>query len=895
MDDLLQEFLIESNENLGQLDQEIVELEANPEDTEILKSIFRTIHTVKGSCGFLGLGRMEKVAHVAEDALGRMRDGVLSVTPATIDPVLRAIDTIQEILRSIEETETEPEGDDTEIIENLQRVLRGEVDVDGNGDPVEETPTATAESSETPEAPAEVIDDPAPAAAPVDLIDDPAPEEEPAPPEPVAPPPRPEVQAPAPTPRSPRKKEPAAASPSQPSIASKSIRVDISILDRLMNRVGELVLTRNQLSQLSQNDENSPYKLAILELNRVTTDLQEAVMQTRMREIGNAWKRIPRIIRDLCASSGKQIDLEMVGAETELDRQVLDAIEDPLLHMVRNSADHGIETPDIRRAAGKPEKGTIKLNARHEGGFIVIEITDDGAGIDVFRVRQKAINQGLLDPGEVGAISEEHILNFIFEPGFSTAKEVTSVSGRGVGMDVVRTRIQSIGGTVSLSTKMGQGTTVHIKIPLTLAIISALIVSAGGQSFAIPQVGVVELVRLSGDNRKLIETVNGARAMRLRGKLLSLVNLSDILGLPPDTNEECSDEYVIIIQVEKREFGLVVKAVHDTEEIVVKPLGRYASNLSIYAGTTILGDGRVILILDTTGLANRSEINQQGDAITAEQLQKIDTSALPADRERVNLLLFYSREDARQALPLSLVSRLEEFEVKDLERSGDRYLIQYRGQLMPILSADPSYQIGSVDPQPVIVFSEGERVLGLAVHQISDIVQDRIHIEMKGARPGIIGTAVVDEKATDVLDLHHYLRQTQQDWFTDHADGTARSLDLLVVDDSDFFRNLLGPIITGSGHRVTFARDGEEALGILDQSSPFDAILSDLDMPKLDGFELIQKIRERESHRGVPVIALTGNTSAACRQRALESGFNQYIPKIDKDAVLDAIQHIGAS
>ncbi len=888
MDELLKEFLVESNENLSQLDQEIVELEANPEDTEILKSIFRTIHTVKGSCGFLGLSRMEKVAHHAEDALGKMRDGVLAVIPETIDPVLKAIDIIQEILQVIEETQVEPDGDDSEIIEDLKRVLAGDFTVsESSPEASEPSPESAPQAPETPNQEAEQAPQPQ-AESPAEPVQEPeAPPPAPAPPEPQnATPPAPKAQSPAPAKK--------AQGASQPSVASKSIRVDISILDRLMNRVGELVLTRNQLSQLAQSDENSPYKLAILELNRVTTELQEAVMQTRMREIGNAWKRIPRILRDLCSSSGKQIDLEMIGADTELDRQVLDAIEDPLLHMVRNSADHGVEAPDIRKAAGKPEKGKITLNARHEGGFIVIEITDDGAGIDVFRVRQKAINQGLLDPSDVGVLSEEHILNFIFEPGFSTAQQVTSVSGRGVGMDVVKTRIQSIGGTVSLSTKMGQGTTVHIKIPLTLAIISALIVSSGHHSFAIPQVGVVELVRVSDENRHLIETVNGARAMRLRDKLLSLVRLSDVLGLDRPSDEVRNDEYVIIIQVEKREFGLIVDAVHDTEEIVVKPLGRYASNLNVYAGTTILGDGRVILILDTTGLANKSEILNLSEGKVNEAATKVEHTDIQLDRESVNLLLFHSNEGTRHALPLSLVSRLEEFDSKDIEQSAGRYLIQYRGHLMPLIPADSCYQVGSVDPQPVIVFSDADRVLGLAVHQISDIVQDRIEIEMKANLPGILGTAVIDGLATDVLDLHHFLRQTQQDWFATTQMKTKKHLDLLVVDDSDFFRNLLGPIIVGGGHKVVFAKDGQEALQILESNgNAFDAVLSDLDMPKLNGFELVKHIRQREDYSELPVIALTGHTSDASREKALESGFNNFITKIDKDAVLDAICELG--
>src|SRR4051812_7616005 len=464
MDDLLRDFLTESNENLQQLDQDVVALEKNPGDSRLINGIFRTIHTIKGTCGFIGLVRLETIAHAAESVLSAVRDGTLSVSGSVISEVLRSVDVIKSLLAHLEKTSEEPVGDDSAIIARLNACL-------------ESKPLPTTSI---------VVDA---AAAPV--VED-----------------------------------------TRNTLGDSSVRVHVDLLDNLMMLVGELVLDRNRLTQLTANLDDSVFAAPVQHLSRVTTDLQEAVMKTRMQPIGGAWTKLPRIVRDLAQMSGKQISLDMVGAETELDRQILQAIADPLTHMIRNSADHGVEMPSARMAAGKPPMGTVRLKAYHEGGHVVIEVSDDGAGISVARVREKAIERGLVTREAAEQMHDNQIQRFIFEPGFSTAQKLTNVSGRGVGMDVVKTNIEKIGGQVELHSTEGQGTSVRIKIPLTLAIIPALIVTVAGQRYAIPQVNLLELVGLDGQEaKKNIEMLHGAPVYRLRGRLLQLVYLDKVLGV----------------------------------------------------------------------------------------------------------------------------------------------------------------------------------------------------------------------------------------------------------------------------------------------------------------------------------------------------------------------------
>jgi two-component system chemotaxis sensor kinase CheA len=677
-----------------------------------------------------------------------------------------------------------------------------------------------------------------------------------------------------------------------------------------MTLVSELVLTRNQLLQLARHAENSAFAVPLQRLSQITSDLQEGVMKTRMQPIGNAWNKLPRLVRDLARDLGKKIELTMLGAETELDRQVLELIKDPLTHMVRNSGDHGLETPAERRAAGKSETGRITLNAFHEGGHIIIEISDDGRGLPVDKIRAKALQKGLATEAELAGMSEAQILRFIFRPGFSTAAAVTSVSGRGVGMDVVKTNIEKIGGAIELSSRLGQGSTFTIKIPLTLAIASALIVQSGGERFAIPQLSVVELVRASAggsnsqaeEGQSRIELINDTPVLRLRDRLLPLVNLRDMLQLAAPEGElppagDDGARYIVVTQVGTSTCGIIVDAVFDTEEIVVKPVAPILRHVTMFSGNTILGDGSVIMILDPNGIARATGI-AGGEARGGEVPAGKRMAEGLHSSDRTALLIFRAGGPEPKAVPLGLVARLEHIDRDRIETSAGQPVTQYRGRLMPLVPL-----AGTIDmtrqSHPVLVFSDvdramgRDRTMGLVVDEILDVAEDSLRVELAGDRPGLLGTAVIDGKATDVIDTVYWLRQAFQDWFGGHGAGPARSRGasrLLVVEDSDFFRNLLVPALSAAGYEVTAAADAAQALRLREAGVTFDAIVSDIEMPDMNGMEFIRRVRAEGNWADLPVIALSGRTDPETIAAGRDAGFTDYVEKFERDALLASLQ-----
>ena len=578
------------------------------------------------------------------------------------------------------------------------------------------------------------MDEPAPAA---EAKPEPVVEKAPEPVKPAAPAPKPEAA-------------PMAMSDDPQGIATtQSIRVSVDVLEGLMTLVSEMVLTRNQLLQISRNREDSAFATPLQRLSTLTGELQDSVMKTRMQPIGAAWKKLPRLVRDLSYELGKKIDLVMEGEGTELDRQVLELIRDPLTHMVRNSADHGLESTDERVQLGKPANGQIKLAAFHEGGYIVIRISDNGRGLNTGRIREKIIEKGLASRGEVEGMSDQQIHRFIFAPGFSTAAKVTNLSGRGVGMDVVRTNIEQIGGQIDLTSIVGQGTTFTIKIPLTLAIVSALIVGAGGQKFAVPQTSVLELVRTGANAEHRIEKINDSLVLRLRDKLLPLVQLGPTLQLEAAVDEDAT--FVMVIQVGERRYGLVVADVLDTEEIVVKPLATILRDVDVFSGATILGDGSVVLILDPNALSERA-----GNMLEEKQAEDSEEVVETGDSAKVAMLLFKAGSGAPKAVELEHITRLEHVEVEKIERMDGRAALQYRGKLMPILGLNGVHDIMNEGIQPLLVFTGEGYAMGLAVDEIVDVVEDRLQIELSADRPGVRGTAVVSGRACEILDVDYY-------------------------------------------------------------------------------------------------------------------------------------------
>ena len=950
MDDLLSEFITETSESINEVDMQLVEFEKDPQNEAILGNIFRLVHTVKGTCGFLGLPRLESVAHAGENVLDKYRDKALSVTPEGVSLVLKCIDTIRGLVEELAETAAEPEGNDAELIAQLNALAGGEgapspkvdamtsenaaptpttsdqgfpvaaellaeyEEVSGGGEADEAPATSTegfpvaaellAEYEEvtggatmTPEeeAAAEVA---ANAEMEAMLADADAAEAADAADAAQAAETAQALAASASVPAKTEEKKSEAAKPTAKEAVAvqASLRVNVDVLENLMTMVSEMVLTRNQLLQMIRGNEDSEFTVPIQRLSHITTDLQEGVMKTRMQPIGNAWSKLPRIVRDLALETGKKIDLQMLGAETELDRQVLDLIKDPLTHMVRNSADHGLEVPADRQAAGKREMGTITLNAYHEGGHIIIQIEDDGKGLPMERIRNKCIENGLLTEAELETLTDQQIQQYIFKAGFSTAEKVTSVSGRGVGMDVVRTNIEKIGGTIELKSEEGKGSTFTIKIPLTLAIVAALIVESCGEKFAVPQISVLELVRASSRSEFNIEVINESPVLRLRNRLLPLVNLGDLLDLSGDKKRrDLSEEtFIIVAQVGTYSFGIIVDRVFDTEEIVVKPTAPILRHIPFYSGNTILGDGSVIMILDPNGIASATgEASGPGDNTSVSE----EETAVGGDGgERVSMLIFRAGGNELKAVPLALVARLEEIEMSEVEVSHGEHMVQYRGQLMPMVPFNTTHQWKTEGRQAVLVFTERDRSMGLVVDEIVDIVEDRLKVEITADTPGLIGSAVIDGHATDVVDAGYYLTKAFPDWFGGgNTQGMISGKRALLVDDSPFFRNLLAPLLSVAGFSVTTAESATDALKLRENGSSFDVIISDIEMPQMDGFAFAQEVRGDPRWGNVPMVALSAHASDQDFERGRSVGFNDYVAKTDREELMRSLAHTVSS
>jgi len=556
---------------------------------------------------------------------------------------------------------------------------------------------------------------------------------------------------------------------------------------------------------------------------------------------------------------------------------------------VRNCADHGIDPPAERIAAGKLHGGTIRLSACHQGGHIIIAIADDGRGLDIARIRAKAIEVGLANEAEMVAKSEAEICNFIFTPGFSTAAQVTSISGRGVGMDVVRSNIEEIGGTVDLKSVRGAGTTFTIKIPLTLAIVAALIVEAAGERFAIPQLSVLELVRVGGRGEHRIERIKDTPVLRLRDRLLPLLYLKEVLRLGVPGSEE---GFVVVTQVGNQIFGVIVDGVFHTEEIVIKPMSSKLRHIAVFSGTTILGDGSVIMIIDPNGVAQA--LGRAAQAAIAAAPDRQDNEEI-ADEDKVSLLVFRAGSQQPKAVPLSLVTRLEEIDCRRIEISDGRHLVQYRDQLMPLLRIDNETGLKSEGAQPILVFSDHGRSMGLVVDEIVDIVEDRLDIEVTSNRPGVLGFAVVKGSTTEIVDVGHFLPQAFEDWFRRRDASAVRpARTVLLVDDSAFFRDMLAPLIKAAGYRVIAAGSAAEALATLKSSTKFDLIVTDIEMPDMDGFALAEAVRGTPGSAAIPIIALAAMVSTEVIERGRAVGFHDFVAKFDRTGLIAAIKEQSA-
>jgi two-component system chemotaxis sensor kinase CheA len=770
---ILREFLAESFENLAQVEHDLVVLERDPEDRKRLAGIFRAIHTIKGTCGFFGLTKLEALSHAGENLLSRLRTGELHLTPEIAGTLLEMVDAIRSILTSLESSRVEGDWDITGLVAQLVRL------------------DATVETAPAPDPSPRAADSgsaPPPSTIPTQIPN-------PGPPrggllDPLIAAGKLDPEAVALAAQQQRLGDPrrigeilvdngalkpqdvldallihGESAPTTP--GETTIRVDVTLLDLLMNLVGELVLARNQLLLNVASAELADLPGTTQRLNLITTELQEGIMKTRMQPIANLCHALPRLVRDVALACGKEVRLELEGVDTELDRTIIEAIRDPITHMIRNAIDHGVEAPEARTAVGKKREGRIVVRAWHEGGKVHLEISDDGAGLSVERIRAKATAQGLVPAERATRMSDREWAQVIFQPGFSTADRVTSVSGRGVGMDVVKTNVERIGGTIEIESRQGIGTTIRVRIPLTLAIVPALVVSVADERYAIPQVHLVELIRVEGDMDSVaITTAAEAVLLRYRGGLLPLIDLARILDVPGADPERATIRPIAVVQADGVTFGIRVDAIESSQEIVVKSLGDPLRQIPVFAGATILGDGRVALILDIPGIARHSGINLRGHgAVGPDSVEKAPAPEIDLET------LVLCRAGRSVAIYQTQISRLEEFPAGMVERLGERRVVQYRGGLLPLVSlatllgepvGDPptggAEGTGARDQEivRVIVVESAGRALGLAVEEIVEILREPVTLS-DSPRAGIRGSAVIRGHATDLLDLESLL------------------------------------------------------------------------------------------------------------------------------------------
>jgi len=1047
MDDLISEFVEETSEALSEVENDLLQMEQDPEAEHDVGNLFRLVHTIKGTCSFIGLDRLGGLAHASENILGKVRDREMSLTADAVSAILEAIDVIGQLLEGTAETGSEPEIDVSALVARLDEFAEGSAQSAdaGDADPflMDEPAADDAESEESgadegeqdesdffdpdvsdlePDMASDDADsatgsmtladilgmgapsgdtsddseedtfepteeDPADEASgtgaltladilgggspaedegpgdeePLDGSDEPEPDDsrsvesigdilahtdkarksgdsldaatagttsgsraEPvtlasilaqcgpgkrpkAVPDAVpaqrkdVTPSAPVVEEKVASPQAPKvgidsgkpaKDEQSNASEKsrKPAQSGASLRVNVDLLEHMMTLVGELVLTRNQMSQLARQQSSAVFDTSLQRLRQVTVELQEGIMKTRMQPIGNAWNKLPRIVRDLSKDLGKKIELEMHGADTELDRQVLDLIKDPLTHMVRNSADHGIESLEKRRLAGKPDVGTVRLEATHKESHIVITLSDDGGGLDASAIRGRVIERGLAKAEEAEALSDHQLHQFIFAPGFSTAKAVTSVSGRGVGMDVVRTNIEKMGGSVSLESEHGKGTCFTIRIPLTLAILPVLIIGSGEERYALPQINLQEVLQIRDMENSGLEHVSGSILFRYREDLIPVVDLGEICGHPPKGEDsDPARKFVVICKFATITFGVICDRIFGTEEIIAKPVARILKGIRYFSGNAILGDGSAIFILDPNALASKVRANHVESEPESQQVPVSPTNA----PRTFQMIIFECVDGNRKALPITLVERVEEVVSAQLEKIDGKIVVQHEGKLMPVLEMDDA-AMDNEQTHSVIVFHDNGNYLGMRIAKICDIAELEIDSDIEDLSPGCLGATVSDGRVIEILDVAHMMSSCFPKKYgprsAPYAGDSGLSINILLVDDSRFFRNFVGPLLQTSGYNTTVVERPSEALELFDKHPDFHAIISDIEMPDMDGYELLRCIRSRPKGATVPVIALSSYGSKTDIERGLNAGFNAYVSKLDKDGLFSALQ-----
>ena len=877
-EEILKDFLVEAKEGITKLEEEFVELEKDPENVEILKSLFRSMHSLKGASGFFGFKSLESIAHFSEDILAKLRDGLLKPEPEIIDMLLQAVDQIKYIVAHLEEHKQEPVDDRvlefivalSNFTEKLKKRVEGKeekkepeepkvekIDLEKNA---EEKPEPGSNKTEEKEEKEEKEES---AGISPQLVREDKKEEK----------------------QKEKFQDIPGVVPSK-ELTETHVKVDVHLLDQLMNLAGELVLARNRVVQLASKFHDADLQRSVQTLSMVTSELQEAIMKTRMQPIGTVFNKFPRIVRDLSRQLGKKVNLKLEGTETELDRSIIEAIKDPLTHLVRNSIDHGIELPEERVSLGKPEEGLLVMRAYHEGGQVVIEIEDDGRGIDVEKIKRKAIEKGLLDPREAERMSEKEILLLIFKPGFSTAEQVTQVSGRGVGMDVVKTNIEKLGGTIELNTMKSKGTTVRVKIPLTLAIVPALILTSQGQRFAIPQVSLRELVAINPEKDLL--KIGNTDFFRLRGEIIPVLSLSKVLNRPQQSQEK----NLVILNAGDRFFGLLVDQIYDSEEIVVKPLGRWFKNIPLYSGATIMGDGKLALILDIVGLMKML-------GVALEELEKGLAGEKVLTIEETQFILIFEVGKDNFAVPLALISRLDKVKSDQITTIGGKEVLLYKGKVIPILRIENYLPISYPEygeEVSVLFFTEREKTVGIICSRIVDTLETTLEVDTTiYQQPGVIGHRIIHDRTVLFLDIFKIIEMFDPEWFIvkRKEEETLEPKMFLLAEDSPFFQNLIKNYLTQAGFEVDVAENGKVALEKLMQNpEQYSLLITDIEMPEMDGFTLIAEVRKNPQFANLPILVQTSLAGEDVKKKVMELGANAYQVKLDREKVLTAINEL---
>ena len=922
-------YIEEAEEHLEGIEDDLLQIEAAGADVDkdLVNKVFRAIHSIKGGAGFFGLDAVKDLGHDMENVLNMIRNDELVSNPEIVSVLLASADILQQMFDDLANSN---DRDLTDILAQLKGITEGDAGAADAAPAAEAETKAEPKPEPEPEPVAEAAPEPEPEPQPEpEREHEPQPKAEPKPkPEPAAAAPKAKPDAPAPS-----AKEPAGKPHAAP---DNKLRVSVRLLDQLMTLAGELVLTRNQMSIATAAEDTSQVHQATQRLDQITSELQEAIVSTRMQPVGVVFTKFRRVVRDMARQLEKNIDLVIEGEEVELDKTIIEGLSDPLTHLVRNAVDHGIEMPAARRASGKNEEAKLHLRAFHEAGQVIIEVADDGRGIDPVKVKEKAIEKKLRDPAILEAMSDAELVKLIFLPGFSTAKELTDISGRGVGMDVVNTNLTQMGGVVDISSTIGAGTTIRIKLPLTLAIIPSLIISLCGKRYAVPQVNVQELVRIpAADVPDRIQSIGDSQIMRLRGELLPIVRLNEILNQEPvyrdretgelrrdrrerlvdrrSTQEESPEHEqrkggnrrksfesavnVVVVLAGSLRYGLVVDQLLDSEEIVVKPLDSHFQAQKIYAGATIQGDGGVAMILDVVELSRFVALDaSRSDAVDSER-RKLQALENQSGVDKHSLLLVKSGEKESFAIPLALITRIESVESSKIEVSGRRRTIIYRDGSLVLFTMDDAADVEPLldrEELYIVVFGVNQREVGLVVSSIEDTVNVSVEFDRETFRqPGIFGSAIIRDRTTLLVDLLGVVEAVEPSW-VQQVDEERLSENaghnILVVEDSKFFLDHLQQFLEGAGYTVMTAMNGQEGLDELEKhQNSISLVMTDIEMPVMNGFEFTERIRADSRFRHLPIIAVTSLAGDVDKAHGFQAGVNEYLIKLDKEEILNCL------